>query len=111
MPYTKQTEFARGFKQAKRRDDDIAIVNAGLRIDIDPSDLIVKDAAFAFGGMAPVPLMARKASKVAIGAKWEPKLLHSIQSALMEVGCLNFCSFVSKDRYNLPTFPCNRTCL
>lgn len=29
IPYTQQYEFTREFKQSPRRDDDIAIVNAG----------------------------------------------------------------------------------
>jgi xanthine dehydrogenase/oxidase len=31
IPFTRQQEFAREFKQSPRRDDDIAIVNAGVR--------------------------------------------------------------------------------
>ncbi|KJE94734.1 xanthine dehydrogenase, variant [Capsaspora owczarzaki ATCC 30864] len=32
IPYTRDFEFVEAFKQAKRREDDIAIVNAGMRI-------------------------------------------------------------------------------
>lgn len=32
LPFTRQSEYAREFKQAHRRDDDIAIVNAGMRV-------------------------------------------------------------------------------
>jgi xanthine dehydrogenase/oxidase len=55
------------YKQAKRRDDDIAIVNAGLRLIFDeekvdpnnPNSLIIKDACFASGGMGPTSLWYR----------------------------------------------------
>ncbi|TPX43151.1 xanthine dehydrogenase [Synchytrium endobioticum] len=90
VPYTKATEYACGFKQARRRDDDIAIVNAGLRIEIDPTNLTVKDAAFGFGGMAPTPVLAKKASTLARGAKWNSKLVHDIQAALIEDMPLTF---------------------
>jgi hypothetical protein len=32
LPFTGPTDFAKEFKQAPRRDDDIAIVNAGAQI-------------------------------------------------------------------------------
>ena len=32
IPFTAPSEYAREFKQAHRRDDDIAIVNAGMRV-------------------------------------------------------------------------------
>lgn len=37
IPFTRQNEFVREFKQAHRRDDDIAIVNAGMRVLLAPS--------------------------------------------------------------------------
>lgn len=30
IPFTRETEFTKEYKQSPRRDDDIAIVNAGL---------------------------------------------------------------------------------
>ena len=32
IPFTKQHDFVREYKQAHRRDDDIAIANAGMRV-------------------------------------------------------------------------------
>lgn len=32
LPYNKPLEYVREFKQAHRRDDDIAIANAGMRV-------------------------------------------------------------------------------
>lgn len=37
VPYTAEHEYIKEFKQAHRRDDDIAIVNAGIRIRMAPS--------------------------------------------------------------------------
>ena len=61
-----QNEFFAGYKQAHRRDDDIAIVNAGMKITLDKSSLI-QNAAFASGGMAPFTVMALKTMKGVIG--------------------------------------------
>ena len=37
LPCTRPHEFVREFKQAHRRDDDIAIVNAGMRVRLSPA--------------------------------------------------------------------------
>lgn len=37
MPWTRRFEYVKEFKQAHRRDDDIAIVNAGLRLRLAQS--------------------------------------------------------------------------
>lgn len=37
IPFTSQYEYVKEFKQAHRRDDDIAIVNAGMRFTLEKS--------------------------------------------------------------------------
>lgn len=37
IPLTRRYEYVREFKQAHRRDDDIAIVNAGMRVLLSQS--------------------------------------------------------------------------
>ena len=62
-----QSEYFAGFKQAHRREDDIAVVNAGMRVRLDENTHKVIEAAFAFGGMAPYTTMANKTMKQIIG--------------------------------------------
>ena len=38
VPFTRQHEFVKEFKQAHRRDDDIAIVNAGMRFQMGQAE-------------------------------------------------------------------------
>ena len=38
VPFTRQHEFVKEFKQAHRRDDDIAIVNAGMRFQMGQTE-------------------------------------------------------------------------
>ena len=52
IPGTNQHEYVRAYKQAKRRDDDISIVNACFRCNIDPTTNTVVSLATGFGGMA-----------------------------------------------------------
>ena len=37
LPWTREHEHVKEFKQAHRQDDDIAIVNAGMRVQLEPS--------------------------------------------------------------------------
>jgi xanthine dehydrogenase/oxidase len=53
VPLTRPLEFVMAFKQSKRKDDDIAIVNAGMRVWLG-EDLIVKEASLCYGGLAPM---------------------------------------------------------
>ena len=45
------------FKQSRRREDDIAIVNSCMYVKID-DNMKVKYCRLAFGGMAPKTIMA-----------------------------------------------------
>ena len=38
VPFTRQHEYVKEFKQAHRRDDDIAIVNAGMRFQMGQAE-------------------------------------------------------------------------
>jgi xanthine dehydrogenase/oxidase len=59
-------EFINAFKQSKRKDDDIAIVNAAFRIVLD-SDQIVTECDLVYGGMAPTTVLAKNASQFLTG--------------------------------------------
>lgn len=71
VPFTQQYEYVKEFKQAHRRDDDIAIVNAGVRIKLTPgadgSAWVVEDASIAFGGVAALTVSAPKTAAALIG--------------------------------------------
>ncbi|CAG8518867.1 9601_t:CDS:10 [Paraglomus occultum] len=72
IPFSGKREFVRSYKQAKRRDDDIAIVNAALRVALDEKN-VVKDASFAFGGMSGVTVRALSAEQSIRGKSWGDK--------------------------------------
>lgn len=62
-----QHEYVFAFKQARRREDDIAIVNTAMRVLLekqhDSTSWQIKDCSFSFGGMAPTTVMANKTIK------------------------------------------------
>jgi xanthine dehydrogenase/oxidase len=56
IPFTSTYEFVVPLKQAKRREDDISIVTAGVRFKLAPQGdggWVIEDCAAAYGGMAP----------------------------------------------------------
>ncbi|OJD15331.1 xanthine dehydrogenase, molybdopterin binding subunit [Emergomyces pasteurianus Ep9510] len=69
VPPADVREFTKSYKQAKRKDDDIAIVTAGFRVRFDEEDT-VKDVSLAYGGMAPMTVLANQTIKYLIGKKW-----------------------------------------
>ncbi|KAK3004898.1 hypothetical protein RJ639_018720, partial [Escallonia herrerae] len=72
LPWTRPFEHVKEFKQAHRRDDDIAIVNAGMRVYFEVKDQrwIVSDAAIVYGGVAPLSLSASRTKDFLIGKSW-----------------------------------------
>ncbi|KAJ2494401.1 hypothetical protein GGI11_008863, partial [Coemansia sp. RSA 2049] len=70
VPLNAAGECVRAFKQAKRKDDDIAIVTCGLRVRINSATRAVEEAAFAFGGMAPTTVLATRTAQSVRGRAW-----------------------------------------
>mmetsp|Transcript_70545 Transcript_70545/g.169008 ORF Transcript_70545/g.169008 Transcript_70545/m.169008 type:complete len:1398 (+) Transcript_70545:52-4245(+) len=70
LPLTKAdgSEFYQAYKQARRRDDDLAIVNAAQRVRF--KDDVVVDCCFAFGGMAPFSKACTKLATWWCGKEW-----------------------------------------
>ncbi|XP_010545582.1 PREDICTED: xanthine dehydrogenase 1 [Tarenaya hassleriana] len=77
LPWTRPLEYVKEFKQAHRRDDDIALVNAGMRVFLEEKgqELIVSDASIAYGGVAALSFCARKTKEFLIGKVWNYDLL------------------------------------
>lgn len=78
LPWNSPYEFVKEFKQAHRRDDDIAIVNAGMRICLEEKDQewMVSDASIVYGGVAPYSISANETTKFLLGKHWNKELLH-----------------------------------
>ncbi|KAF9163837.1 hypothetical protein DFQ27_002984 [Actinomortierella ambigua] len=69
IPFTQKGEYIRAFKQAKRKDDDIAIVTAAIRAQLDDA-LKVTEINFGYGGMAAFTCQAKKTSEYLRGKTW-----------------------------------------
>ncbi|KAH6608151.1 xanthine dehydrogenase [Trichoderma cornu-damae] len=83
IPFTAaKGEFYRTYKQAKRKDDDIAIVTAALRVRLDDGG-VVTDCSLIYGGMAAMTVSAKKATEYLVGKRLaELETLEGTMSAL-----------------------------
>ncbi|KAK0635086.1 molybdopterin binding aldehyde oxidase/xanthine dehydrogenase [Bombardia bombarda] len=91
IPTTQQkNEFFRAYKQAKRKDDDIAIVTAALKIRL--SDVgVIQDCNLVYGGLAPMTVAAKKANAYLTGKKFaELETLEGAMNALEQDFDLQF---------------------
>ncbi|MDQ6666110.1 MAG: FAD binding domain-containing protein [Acidobacteriota bacterium] len=73
--------FARFYKVAKRRMDDISTIAACMACDIDESGRIAR-ARFAFGGVAATPLRALAAEEDIAGERWTEAAVDRVQAIL-----------------------------
>ncbi|KAI1205778.1 xanthine dehydrogenase [Annulohypoxylon truncatum] len=84
LPSPETLEVTKAYKQAKRKDDDIAIVTSGFRVRINEEG-IVQQATFAFGGMAPTTTVAAKTQHIVQGKRWiDSNTREEAISALLE---------------------------
>uniref|UniRef100_A0A6A7FS67 xanthine dehydrogenase n=1 Tax=Hirondellea gigas TaxID=1518452 RepID=A0A6A7FS67_9CRUS len=71
IPFTKPGEYFAAYKQSRRRDDDIAIVNAAMRVNFQPNSTVVKSSYLAFGGVAATTILATNTMKNLQGQEWK----------------------------------------
>ncbi|XP_038045213.1 xanthine dehydrogenase/oxidase-like [Patiria miniata] len=84
VPFTCENEYFYGYKQSPRREDDIAIVNAGMRVVLKPGTNEVQDCSLSYGGMAPTTVLATKTMKNITGRCWSDGLVEAMASFLLE---------------------------
>eukprot|EP00256_Glycine_max_P045846 XP_006598294.1 xanthine dehydrogenase 1 [Glycine max] len=86
LPWNRTFEFVKEFKQSHRRDDDIAIVNAGIRVHLQEhsENWVVADASIFYGGVAPYSLAATKTKEFLIGKNWDQDLLQNALKVLQK---------------------------
>ncbi len=81
MPLTRKDEFVHAFKQARRKEDDIAIVTSCMRVKLDDKRRVA-EASLAFGGMAAKSAFAAQTERLLIGREWNAALVEDAFSAL-----------------------------
>lgn len=89
IPKTSRDQFFVAYKQAKRREDDIAIVNMALNVTFEPNSDVVENIAIAYGGMAQTVLMVPKFCSVVIGKRWNHETVEILSDSLVDEVPLN----------------------
>ncbi|XP_011496328.1 PREDICTED: xanthine dehydrogenase [Ceratosolen solmsi marchali] len=84
IPYSISNQYFVAYKQAKRREDDIAIVNLALTVFFESGTNIIEKSLMAFGGMAPTTILARKTCEAMVGRKWNEEIVEFITNLLLE---------------------------
>uniref|UniRef100_A0A8C5SZD1 xanthine dehydrogenase n=1 Tax=Laticauda laticaudata TaxID=8630 RepID=A0A8C5SZD1_LATLA len=77
-------EYFSAFKQASRREDDIAIVTCGMRVQFQEGTNRLEEIKLSYGGMAPTTVMAVKTCQKLIGREWKEDLLQEACRLLAE---------------------------
>ncbi|KAL8915107.1 MAG: hypothetical protein Q9171_000410 [Xanthocarpia ochracea] len=86
----KKGEYLRAYKQAKRKDDDIAIVNAALRVSLDEGHK-VESVSLIYGGMGATTVSAKEATKYLMGRRFtDPATLEGTMNGLQRDFDLRF---------------------
>lgn len=85
VPFTRKNEFFHGYKQARRREDDIAIVTSGIRVLLEAHQHSwkISEIAFGYGGMAPTTVFCPNTEKQLVGRTWNDDLI-PVANALLE---------------------------
>jgi xanthine dehydrogenase/oxidase len=83
VPFTGPRTFVKGYKQSRRREDDIAIVNAGISMTVEESG-IVSGCCISFGGMSFKTITAPKTAACFIGKQLQPPVLSDALAVLRQ---------------------------
>jgi xanthine dehydrogenase/oxidase len=82
-----ELEIVRAYKQSKRKEDDIAIVNGCFRVKlerVEENQFIIRKLDLSFGGLAPTTIFLPKINSKFTNHKWaEEKTLKSIHDELL----------------------------
>ncbi|XP_021109354.1 xanthine dehydrogenase/oxidase isoform X3 [Heterocephalus glaber] len=84
IPYSREGEFFSAFKQASRREDDIAKVTCGMRVLFKPGTTEVMEMSLCYGGMANRTISALMTTQKQLSKSWNEELLQNVCKELAE---------------------------
>jgi len=86
IPATTPLQFSQGYKISRRRDDDIAIVTAGLHVSLEQkgASYTIATAGFAYGGMAASSVNCPKTQEWLVGKEMSHETLKGALAVLAE---------------------------
>jgi len=87
IPFNFQYEYVKEFKQAHRKDDDIAIANGGMRVKMVQDSTgawVGEEVELAFGGVAAKTIKAPLTEQALTGVTWDQKALSAALEKLQQ---------------------------
>lgn len=86
VPVTRRYEYVKPFKQARRREDDISIVTAGMRIKVVPDETSwkINEVSIAFGGMSPTTVLVPNTMDCLKGREFSEATFTAAREVLMQ---------------------------
>ena len=100
IPFGTKDSYLQSYKQARRRDDDIAIVTCGFNVILDDNK-IIQDIKLSYGGMWKTCTRAYKTEKFLLHKKWTLKLLNDAYSYLKQDFNLKFGTPGGMEKYRM----------
>ncbi|KAL2087932.1 hypothetical protein ACEWY4_016760 [Coilia grayii] len=84
IPVSQEGEFVRAFRQAPRKENALATVNAGMRVRFRLGSSVVEELGLFYGGVGPCTLAAPKTCQQIIGRPWAEETLSAAYPVLLE---------------------------
>ncbi|XP_031414386.1 aldehyde oxidase 6 isoform X2 [Clupea harengus] len=84
IPVSCKGEFVRAFRQAPRKENALATVNAGMRVRFHDGSSAVEDLSIFYGGVGPCTVSAPKTCQQIIGRLWGEEALNAAYQMLLE---------------------------
>nr|XP_006812475.1 PREDICTED: xanthine dehydrogenase/oxidase-like [Saccoglossus kowalevskii] len=88
VPISKENEYFAGYKvrnQVHRRDRDVSMISAGMKVVFEDSSNVIKNINLCFGGTGPTVVMATSIMEKMQRRKWDEGLLNDVQRMLVEM--------------------------
>ena len=82
LPYCDENGYFHAYKQSKRKEDDIAIVNSAFYVEFEPSSDKIKKFRAAYGGMGPTTRLAIITNPEMVGRNWSEETLEFATDSL-----------------------------
>ncbi|XP_048480655.1 xanthine dehydrogenase [Plutella xylostella] len=84
VPFSKDNQLFKAYKQARRRDDDISIVTGAFLATLEENGHKIEDIKMCYGGMGPTTVNIAQTTKKLKGKSWNQELLKLVFDSLTE---------------------------
>lgn len=84
IPFSKENQYIKAYKQSKRKEDDIAIVNLAVNVLFEKQTNKIAEIRLGVGGMSCKTVSAPKTESILKGLEWNRLTLELALNSLAE---------------------------